>query len=56
MFNLAAIQKIITLNKIINNAIVDRDFSRAAKFMLKLHKFEHKEGAPIGSYRLRSEL
>ena len=44
---------IIADNKRINAAVDDRRIRDAAKWMCRLHKLEHKNKVPAGSFRLR---
>ena len=45
--------KIIFANKMINRALEDKNYTIASKYMKLLHKFEHKDGVELGSYRFR---
>jgi hypothetical protein len=48
------VAKIIHFNKMIDRAIEDKRFNTVEKYVLLLHKQEHKDKVPIGSYRIKS--
>ncbi len=46
--------EIIFLNKRINAAIEDRRIVDASRWLLRLHRLEHREKVNIGDFRLRN--
>lgn len=50
---MATVAKVIYYNKMIDRAIADRRYCTAQKYMLLLHKLEHKDRIAVGAYRLR---
>lgn len=48
---MATVERIIRYNKMIDRAIADRRYCTAQKYMLLLHKLEHKDRIEVGGYR-----
>lgn len=46
--------EIIFINKRINVAIEDRRIVDASRWLLRLHRLEHREKVNIGDFRLRN--